>query len=58
MSSTSPDQELLDRIAEEFAAAIRRGEDPSVDDFVSRNGDVDGQLRDLLTSIALRYLMR
>lgn len=42
-----------DRIAEEFSAAIRAGENPSVDEFVSRYGDRSGDLKKLLDSIVL-----
>ena len=47
------DQQTLDSIAEEFATAIRLGESPSVDDYVSRHDDPSGELRSLLTSIAM-----
>ncbi len=47
------DQIELDRIAEEFSCAIRRGECPSIDAFLQSNSDPSGQLRELLESVAL-----
>lgn len=46
------DQESLDRIAEEFSEAIRKGRNPSVDDFVARHGGC-GELHQLLTSVKM-----
>lgn len=43
----------LDRIAEEFAAAIRGGAAPNIEDFVNRYPDPSGQLAELLSSVAL-----
>ncbi len=53
MSSANLDQQALDRIAEEFSESIRRGEKPSIDDYVARYRDPSGQLRSLLNSIAM-----
>ncbi len=46
-------QTELDRIAEEFSLAIRRGESPSIDTFLDSYPDTSGQLRELLESVAL-----
>ncbi len=53
MDSQEPDQAKLDEIAEEFSNAIRRGNQPSIDAFVAKYHDPSGQLRSLLTSIAM-----
>ena len=53
MDSSDHNQSKLDEIAEEFSAAIRRGQHPSVDSFVARYDDPSGQLRGLLASIAM-----
>ncbi len=46
-------QQELDAIAESFSAAIRRGENPSIEDTIAKHGDSTGQLRSLLESIAM-----
>ncbi len=48
MDSTS-----LDRIAEEFAIAVRNGDSPSIDEFVSRYPDAPSELQRLLRSVAM-----
>lgn len=53
MASTPLDQQLLDRIAEEFSQAIRLGDNPSIDAYSEKYPDDSGQLRQLLTSIAM-----
>lgn len=53
MGRSDHEQFDLDRIAEEFSAAIRAGENPSVDDFLNRYHDETGELEKLLSSIAL-----
>lgn len=51
--SVSLSQTELDRIAEEFSAAIRRGEQPSLELFLTKYPDASGQLRELLSSVAM-----
>lgn len=46
-------QTTLDRIAEEFATAIRSCQAPSVSDFLDRYPDPSGRLEQLLSSIAM-----
>ena len=46
-------QSDLDRIAEEFSQAIRRGDVPSVDAYLKKYHDSSGQLHELLSSIAM-----
>jgi serine/threonine protein kinase len=53
MTSTDPDQRELDRVAEEFAASIRNGENPSIDTLVNHFPQDAQQLRELLGSIAM-----
>ncbi len=43
----------LDRIAEEFASAIRGGAAPTIEEFINRYPDPSGQLAELLSSVAL-----
>lgn len=51
--SSPLNQTELDRIAEEFSDAIRSGQSPTLDSFLEQYPDASGQLRELLTSIAL-----
>jgi serine/threonine protein kinase len=51
--SANLSQSDLDRIAEEFSQAIRRGDEPSVDTYVEKHHDPSGQLRELLSSVAM-----
>ena len=53
MTSSDPQQQELDRIAEEFAASIRKGENPSIDTLVDHYPQDARQLRELLNSIAM-----
>lgn len=53
MDSQPMDSTIIDEIAEEFSAAFRRGEAPSVEQFVARYPDAPPELRGLLTSIAM-----
>jgi hypothetical protein len=49
---SSPDYDLLDRVAEEFAERWRRGERPSVGEYAERYPDLADDLRDLLPALA------
>ena len=53
MDSAELDQETIDKISENFAQAIRDGENPSIDRWVSRHEYGGEQLRELLTSVAM-----
>ena len=57
MSPSKLDQDQLDSIAEEFSQAIRRGDNPSVTDYVAEHVGVANEsldaLRSLLESIAM-----
>ena len=50
---SDPDRHPLDLLAEEFAERCRRGEHPTVSDYVRRHPDLADGLRDVLPSIAL-----
>jgi serine/threonine protein kinase len=52
-SSSDPDRHPLDELAETFAAEYRRGEHPSVSDYVRRHPEHADGLREVLPSIAL-----
>ena len=49
---TDPDRDPLDLVAEEFADRCRRGETPSVTEYVARYPDLAADLRDLLPAVA------
>ena len=52
-------REPLDRIAEEYVGRLRRGETPSVEEFVERYPDIADELADLLPSVeAIEALKR
>ena len=51
--SADPDRHPLDVLAEEFADRYRRGEHPSVGDYVRQHPQWSQQLRELLPPIAL-----
>jgi serine/threonine protein kinase len=52
MSSNSSERfDLLDRIADEFAARWRKGEQPSVDEYVERYPDLGEDIRQLLPAM-------
>ncbi len=44
---------LLDRLAEEFAARIRRGEHPAIAEYQRRHPELADQIQELLPSVAL-----
>lgn len=46
-------EELLDGLAEEFLARLRRGEAPSVAEYVERHPDLADDIRDLFPSLLL-----
>ncbi len=50
---TDENQIELDRIAEEFASAIRCGETPTIEEYLDRYPDPSGQLTALLSSVAM-----
>ncbi len=49
----SDPSEVLDRLAEEFAARFRRGETPTVNEYVNRYPDHATRIRELLPSVAM-----
>src|SRR5262245_23189000 len=51
-ADSSPDYDLLDRVAEEFAKRWRRGERPSVGEYAERYPALADDLRDLLPALA------
>jgi eukaryotic-like serine/threonine-protein kinase len=57
MNSTT-DRDPLDLVAEEFAERCRRGEMPSVTDFVGRYPALAEDLRDLLPAVAQMELLK
>jgi serine/threonine protein kinase len=50
---TDPDRHPVDLLAEEFAEQCRRGNHPSVSDYVRRNPQMADKLREVLPPIAL-----
>lgn len=54
MATKTVSEEALDELGEEFAARFRRGETPSVDEYVTRySTDEQAEVRDFLESILL-----
>jgi serine/threonine protein kinase len=47
------EQELIDRLAEEFSERYRRGQQPSIHEYVERYPSVAEKLKELLPSVAL-----
>src|SRR4051795_13254738 len=52
-ASSSPDQEMVDRLAEEFVARHRRGERPAVSEYTERFPQHAEAIRDLFPALAL-----
>jgi serine/threonine protein kinase/WD40 repeat protein/tetratricopeptide (TPR) repeat protein len=53
MSSSTPDRNPFERLAEEFADRLRRGERPSLTEYVERFPDLADDIRDLFPALAL-----
>jgi serine/threonine protein kinase len=47
------DSDVVDQVAEEFADRCRRGEAPSIDEYVRRYPEHSGRIRELLPSVAM-----
>lgn len=52
--TSSDEVPLIDMVAEEYLERVRRGEAPSVDDYVARHPQLEDEIRDLLPT--LRFL--
>src|SRR4051812_39169530 len=52
-ASSSSDQQMVDRLAEEFVARHRRGERPAVAEYTERFPHYAEQIRDLFPALAL-----
>jgi serine/threonine protein kinase len=53
MSESTADRDPLDRLAEEFAERLRRGEHPSINEFVERCPERADDIRELFEQIAV-----
>jgi serine/threonine protein kinase/WD40 repeat protein len=53
MSAPSSDREPVERLAEEFAERYRRGERPSLTEYVQRYPDLAGEIRELFPALVL-----
>src|SRR5215831_304949 len=53
MTSAAPEQDPLDRLAEEFAQRYRRGERPSLTEYTKKHPDLAEQIRDLFPALAV-----
>ena len=53
MAEIDAEQELIDRLAEQFADQCRRGQCPSANDYAKRRPNVAEELREVLPPIAL-----
>src|SRR5438067_82427 len=58
MPTPDPDRDPLDVLAEEFADRCRRGETPSVTEYVARHPNLADDLRDLLPAVAQMELLK
>jgi serine/threonine protein kinase/WD40 repeat protein len=52
-SESSPDRDPFERLAEEFAARLRRGEHPSLTEYIERYPEHAGDIRELFPALAL-----
>jgi eukaryotic-like serine/threonine-protein kinase len=53
MSQSTPDRNPVELLAEEFAARLRRGEHPSITEYVERYPQHAGEIRELFPALAL-----
>ena len=53
MGEIDAQQELIDRLVEEFSQRCRRGEQPSIRDYAQKHPEVADQLREVLPPVAL-----
>ncbi|MFI5456958.1 MAG: protein kinase, partial [Isosphaerales bacterium] len=53
MSESTPDRNPFERLAEEFAARLRRGEHPSLNEYVERYPEHADDIRELFPALAL-----
>ena len=53
MTESTSDRNPFERLAEEFAARLRRGEHPSLTEYVERYPEHAGDIRDLFPALAL-----
>jgi hypothetical protein len=53
MSDSTADRNPFERLAEEFVERLRRGEHPSISDYVARHPEHAADIRDLFPQIAL-----
>lgn len=53
MKDVDTQQELVDRLAEEFADRCRRGEQPSIREYLQRHPELADRLREVLPPVAL-----
>jgi eukaryotic-like serine/threonine-protein kinase len=52
MSESTADRNPFERLAEEFAERLRRGEDPAITDYVAQNPEHADEIRELFPEIA------
>ncbi len=53
MSESTADRNPFERLAEEFAARLRRGEHPSLNEYIERYPELADDIRDLFPALAL-----
>ena len=53
MSDSDPDREPIDILAEEFAERCRRGENPSISEYVEKHADLADEIQNLFPSVAM-----
>jgi serine/threonine protein kinase/tetratricopeptide (TPR) repeat protein len=52
-ATSAADEELLVALADDFAARVRRGEHPTVGEYVAKHSDLADRIRKVLSTIAL-----
>ena len=52
MADPATDRDPLEILADEFVSSQRRGESPSVDDYIARHPDLADQIRELFPTVA------
>ena len=53
MNNVDAEQELIDRVAEEFSERYRRGQQPSIGEYAQRYPAIADKLKELLPPVAL-----
>src|SRR5262249_38078177 len=58
MRERQTEEDVVDDLAEEFAARLRAGERPSVEDFAARHPERAGEIREVLEAVEVMERLR